>query len=119
MNPHWEFEERDGYLYFHVSGHDSLPKAVKYWTILSEKCKEFGCKKVLFIEDCENQLSALEIYELCVLLPDLLKGLKVAFLDRVSGMDAENKFGENVAVNRGVNGQIFNNEADAVSWLQG
>jgi hypothetical protein len=44
-------------------------------------------------------------------------GTYVAFVDRYLDQSEINQFAELVAVNRGLNGKIFNDEGQAVAWL--
>jgi hypothetical protein len=43
--------------------------------------------------------------------------LKIAFVDRKTDQNQLNRFGETVAVNRGVHGRLFTDVSEAEIWL--
>lgn len=114
------FEDRDGYLYVFISGkEESVSLALKYWQYILEECKKLGFERLLVEENFPNQLCATDMYTITSSIPKMgHSGLKIAFVDRVSEHNKLNLFGETVAVNRGVNGRVFAEIADAEAWLK-
>jgi hypothetical protein len=113
------FEERDGYLFAGVTGEtDNVDISSQYWKEIADKCKNDGTKKVLIVEDLPGGASMTEVYEVASALPQLgFFGIKIAFVDAHLDQQDVNRFGELVAVNRGLYGKIFNDVSEAEKWL--
>jgi hypothetical protein len=114
------FEERQGYLYAFVSGEkDSAAVSLESWRRVLEACYRLGYTRLMVEEDFPNQPTALEIYTVVSEVARMVTApLRIAFVDRRSEHRELNLFGENVAVNRGVSGRIFDNTEQAESWLR-
>lgn len=112
------YEERGPYLDARVSGSvDTIPTSLAYWKEIAEECRRRGFRRVLVIEMFETAAPLMDVYEVAKQLPPIIRGIKVAFVDvRLDELEA-NKFGEDVAVNRGAFGKVFSNEASAIEWL--
>lgn len=115
------FEDRDGYLYASVEGEiDNLDISTQYWREIAEKCKSLDAKKVLIVEDLPGGATVAEVYQVAAELPKMgFYGIKVAFVDRHLDQHELNKFGEVVALNRGLYGKVFNNVPAAEEWILG
>jgi len=113
-----KFEEREGYLYAFVNGEeDSLETSLAVWTAIAAECQTGHHRRVLIEEDFQTQLSPTDMYLFASKLPELFPDAKIAFVDRQSSHDDENRFGELVARNRCVFVRVFPNAHDAQSWL--
>jgi hypothetical protein len=115
------FESRDGYLYACVEGEiDNLEISTQYWREIAEKCKSEDAKKVLIVEDLPGGATVAEVYQIAAELPKMgFYGIKVAFVDGHLDQLELNKFGEVVALNRGLYGKVFNNVPEAEKWILG
>lgn len=115
------FEDRIGYLYAFVEGeNDSAEVTTLYWREIVAKCTENDTRKLMVEEDLPGGPSETEVYHLASGLSKLgLYRIKIAFVDRHLDQQDLNQFAELVAVNRGINGKIFNNVDDAEKWLAG
>ncbi len=113
------FEPRDGYLYAYVEGeHDSYEISKAYWLEVVAEVNRTGAKRVLIDENIVESASVAEVFRLASELPTFGFGAAyVAFVDRYLDQNEINEFAELVAVNRGLNGKIFNDERLAIEWL--
>lgn len=113
------FEDRTGYLYAFVDGeNDSAEVTTLYWREILARCSENDTRKLLVEEDLPGNPSETEVYHLASALSKLgFQRIKIAFVDRHLDQQELNRFAELVAVNRGVNGRIFNNAHEAEKWL--
>ena len=113
------YQEHEGYLHAFVSGEkDSVAVNLEYWRPVIAEIKKRGLNAVLVEENFPNQLSVAEIFTVTSAIPEMgAQGLKIAFVDQEAEHRALNLFGENVAVNRGVNGRVFKTREDAIAWL--
>ena len=113
------FEQRDGYLYAYVEGeHDNYEISMAYWLEVVCEVVRTAAKRVLIDENIVESATMEEVFRLASELPTLGFGATyVAFVDRYLDQNEINSFAELVAVNRGLNGKIFNNEQQAIDWL--
>lgn len=113
-----EYQARPGYLQLHVSGpFDSVDLSLTYWEEAATTCRRLGFSKLLVIEELGVPGDILEYYEVGLRLPAILRGIRVALVDRTPGEFELNRFGEDVAVNRGAEVRLFHREEEAVGWL--
>ncbi len=119
MRPQIETQVCDGYLLFHVTGSDSLEYSTEYFSSIAQECKQKDYKKALVIEELEGQLSTVDMFELGKRLSKIMSGIWVAFIDLVPEHHQENRFAENVAVNRGGTARVFQDRSEAENWLNG
>lgn len=111
------FEVRPSYLYAYVEGdHDSYEISRAYWQAIATESKRLGIRKVLIDENIQENASMADVFQLASELPAMGFG-KVAIVDRYLDQQEINSFGELVALNRGLNGKIFNDVAEAEAWL--
>lgn len=74
---------------------------------------------VLVIEELAERAAVLDIYEVASGLVALgFANIRIAFVDRNVDELPMMQFGETVARNRGIDGRVFANEADADAWLR-
>lgn len=113
------FEQRDGYLYAYVEGEqDNYEISKAYWQEVVDEVVRTDAKRVLIDENIVESASMAEVFKLASEIPTMgFGGTYVAFVDRYLDQAEINEFAELVAVNRGLNGKIFNNEELAVEWL--
>lgn len=113
------FQDRIGYLYAFIEGEtDNVEVTTQYWREIVAKWNENDTRKILVEEDLPRGPSETEVYHLASALPKLgFYRIKLAFLDRHLEQQELNRFAELVAVNRGINGKIFNNADEAEKWL--
>ena len=114
-------EHRNGYLYAYVEGEsDSYEISRAFWTEVADEVRRTDVERVLIDENIEQSVSMAEVFQLASELPKMGFGsARVAFVDRYLDQQEVNAFGELVAVNRGLSGKVFNNVAEAESWLIG
>ncbi len=116
----------DGFLRVHVSGHLSLADANAAFVEMLAAVEQHGSTRVLVdCQDLHDAFDTLEGFDHAAFGAELLRdswssgalhGVRFGYL--VSEADAEQaKFGENVAVNRGMNVKTFTRLEDAVRWL--
>lgn len=113
------FEHRATYLYAYVEGdEDSYQISAMYWREIAEECKTKKYTKVLIVEDIIASGTMADAYQLSSELPQMgYAGIKIAFVDKYVEQQDLNQFGELVAINRGINGKIFNEINTAEKWL--
>ena len=115
-----EHQPRDGYVYFKVTGEDSLETSLAYFQEVFDIAISMESPHILIDEYLDGDLSTIEMYELTEKIPDMQKGhvFKVAFVDSQAKNPAEQEFGVTVVRNRGMDGRKFGNIDDAVAWLK-
>lgn len=112
------YEDRGQYLCARISGaYDSVAASLAYWRDVAAEARSRGFRRVLIVEGFQTPLSLLDVYHVSEQIPALIRGLVVAFVDLRSEQFDDNKFGEDVAVNRGALGKVFATEEEAVEWL--
>lgn len=83
---------------------------------IAAACSEADCKKVLIRGSNANvKLTKMEFFKLGEEVAKLQ--VKVAIFTLTDASKDDERFFENVALNRGSNIQFFNNEQDAKDWL--
>ena len=113
------FEDRDSYLLAHITGRgENLEATRTTWRSIAVECKQRGFGKLLILEDIEGQLPFMDQYAFADGLKQIgFDGITVAFVDAKPEQYANNKFAEDVAANRGVNGRMFQTVDEAETWL--
>ena len=114
-----KFEDRNSYLYVHLTGQDSFEASLSYWNEIADQVKELGSKKLLVHEDLTGEVTEIEIYDVILdLVTSGLMDLKIAFYDEKSEDAALNALGHLVATNRGANIMIFKSLEAAQHWIE-
>ncbi len=91
------------------------------WQLVADECKARGLSRVLGISKVTGHVPVVELFEVGEKTPPMLARAgckKVAYVvlgDRES-LSAL-KFGEDVAVNRGLTTKVFSDESSALVWL--
>jgi hypothetical protein len=113
------FESRESYLLAHITGRgEELETTRATWRSIAAECKQRGFARVLILEDIEGELPFMQQYAFADGLSHLgFDGTKVAFVDAKPEQFTNNKFAEDVAVNRGALGRMFQTVAEAEAWL--
>jgi hypothetical protein len=112
-------ENRKEYLYALITGErDSYDVTMGAVTDIAAACKVRSARKLLVEHQIAGRLSALDIYRIATQLPDLFGGVDVGFVIRLATTPENPQFLENVARNRGGQGRLFGNVADAEAWLK-
>jgi hypothetical protein len=113
------FENRNGYLYAYVKGErDSYEISRAFWQEILDEVNRIKASRVLIDENIVQSVSMAEVFQLASEIPKMGFGsTRVAFVDRYLDQQEINSFGELVAVNRGFTGKVFNDVAEAESWL--
>ena len=112
-------EEREGYIYFHVEGRDSLEVSKAYFSEVFRQAAELGYKKILIDEALEGGLNTIEMYDLTEMISSVENKalLKVAFVDHDAKNATDQEFGVTVVRNRGMNAKRFSSVEEARDWL--
>ena len=116
-----EMIERDGFLHAKVKGEKTIANVGAYLHQIYLACLESGIPVVLIEENMDGRMSVMDIFEVVVegskeTWPHVRK---VAYVDVNPDHPFEDiQFGENVAVNRGVNGKVFRTVAEAEAWIR-
>lgn len=114
-----EFEKRPEYLYAFVTGDkDSYEISRQYWQEIASERRRVNCKRVLIEEDIQGEMSITEMYRFTSEIVDIgFSGIFIAFVDRHLSQRELNKFGELVAINRGLLGEVFDAVEAGETWL--
>jgi hypothetical protein len=112
------FEERPGYLYVRVSAmHTNQATAEHYLERIAEKCAEVSADKLLIFRDITDSLDIPAMYWVATRMADVLKGVRVAFVNPHHFNDPALKFGRDLILQRQGTIELFSKEADAIDWL--
>ncbi len=113
------FEARPEYLYARVSGErDSYEISRQYWQEIKDECKRIGTSRVLIEENISDNVTAIDAFRMTTeFLQTNFSVIKIAFVDLCPEQGELNKFGELVAINRGVNIKLCKDTTDAETWL--
>lgn len=113
------YEDRGSYLQARVSGPvDTVATSLAYWNAVAGECRSRGRTRLLVVEDFQSSAPLPDVFQVAEKLPSIVRGIQVAFVDRRIDEFEANKFGEDVAVNRGAHGRVFADEASAIRWLE-
>lgn len=96
---------------------DSYAISSAYWREIAAECSERGSTKLFVEEDIPEAVSFSDMYRIAAELPELFRGIVIAFVDRFAEQTELNSFGELVAQNRGVRGRLFADVGTAENWL--
>ncbi len=119
LNYTLEFENRDTYLYAHLTGEDSFSASLSYWNEIADQLNKTGHKKLLVHENLTGELTEEEMYDLIVDLADSgMNEIRIAFFDENPADETINNLGQLVANHRGGNVCIFKDLSNACSWIE-
>jgi hypothetical protein len=113
------FQDRPGYLYAYVEGdEDGYEVSRAYWQEVADEVRRSGVKQVLIDENITGNGTIADAFRFGSELPGMGFGrTRIAFVDRHLDQDEVNRFGELVALNRGMNARVFNDLPEAEAWL--
>ena len=115
------FTEKFGYVHAVATGENSVENMKGYLEELVRECATRGDRRVLVEERFVGpRLGMVDIFDLASTISDRARGLfeAIAYVDINAENDLNAKFGENVAVNRGLRVRVFRTVEDAASWLK-
>jgi hypothetical protein len=114
------FENRESYLLAHITGRgEELETTRTTWRSIATECKQRGFTRVLILEEIAGELPIMDQYAFADGLTKLgFDGIKAAFVDAKPEQFTNNKFAEDVAVNRGAHGRMFATVVEAEAWLR-
>lgn len=116
-------QELPEYIRVEVSGSRTrgkeMEEAVDLWKQVVEVCQASGRDRILFITMATGRIPTLEAYEVAGHPEDFgwSRGYKMALVDLNPESLEDNQFAGTVAVNRGFNVKIFDNEKEGEIWL--
>jgi hypothetical protein len=116
-------EEQQNYIRVEVSGKRIPGKetddAIRVWASVAETCRKKNITRILAINNIPGRLPALAAYSLAESPEEFgwSRHFKLTVVDVNEDSRKDNLFTETVAVNRGYNVKIFDNENDAKEWL--
>ena len=118
------FENADGYLRFEVSGvrvaRTLARDMLDVWKRVAAECRARSAARVLGINRLTGPVPTLEVFHIGQEVPGILgpdvRRLAFVVLGGEEALSA-NRFFEDVAVNRGLAGRVFGEEAEAIAWL--
>jgi uncharacterized iron-regulated protein len=112
------FQDRDGYLHCSISGDkDSFQTTLAAVTEVAEVCRSRQITKLLVEHSIAGRLSTMEIFGIAARLPELYRGVLVAFVVHQTEIPENPAFLETVARNRGAQGRLFRTVLEAEAWL--
>lgn len=113
------YDDRGTYFHARVSGPlDTVATSLAYWHAVADECRRRGHTRLLMVEDFQTSAPLPDVFQVAEKLPAIVRGIQVAFVDKRIDEFEANKFGEDVAVNRGAHGRVFADEASAIAWLE-
>ena len=116
-------KEFQDYIRVEVSGARTSGKekedAVNLWRRVVDACSESGINRVLVVSSVTGRIPTLEAYEVAGHPEEFgwSRDYKLALVDLDEESRRDNIFAENVAVNRGFQVKVFDNEQEAEIWL--
>ena len=111
-------ELRDGYALVRFDGQESYEDALCFWKELLQESEVRDEKYFLVVGEPKKPLTPYEVQMLCLEIARMGKGKTIAYVDPHREDYGANMAGEKVAVNRGMNTQVFTSEKDAKEWLE-
>lgn len=114
------FEEYPNYLYALVHGEQyGYEVLAGFLREIANECKKRGLDQVCIEENISGTASEEDVVRIASELADLgFRDIRMAYIDRFQEEQQEmNEMGQSVAVDHGVQVQIFNNQVEAENWL--
>lgn len=110
-------ELREGYVLVKFEGQESYEDAYLFWKHLLQESEIRDQQKIIVVGEPRAPLTPCEVQMLCLEIAKMGKGRIIAYVDPHKEYYGANMAGELVAVNRGMNTQVFTNEKEAVEWI--
>ncbi|MFL6468315.1 MAG: hypothetical protein ACJ72Z_10200 [Pyrinomonadaceae bacterium] len=114
------FEEYPNYLYALVHGEKyGYGVLAGFLREIAVECRKRGFEQVCIEENISATASEEDVVRIASELPDLgFRDIRMAYIDRFQDEQKEmNEMGQGVAVEQGMEVQIFNNQMEAERWL--
>lgn len=117
--------ESDGILRVDLQGHrdakQAISQATSIWPRVAAECRARNIYRILAISQLTGRLPPLSAYAISSNPQQFNwdRNFQLAFVDLNPESLADNQFGELVATNRGWSMKVFDNEQDAMTWLNG
>ena len=115
------FTQKPGYVHAVATGKNSVENMHAYLEELVRECAARGDRRVLIEERLVGpRLGMVDVFDLASAVSERARGLfeAIAYVDINAENDLNIKFGENVAVNRGLRVRVFRKIEDAAEWLK-
>ena len=112
-------EQRPRYLYAHVKSKSSLPAmTVEYLKEITERCRETQCNRVVIDNEVPKAFWVWDIFPVATRFPRMgSECTKVAIVDQFADRIENEEFSVLVGSRCGVDVHVFNNLAEAESWV--
>jgi len=113
------FEDYSEYLYALVHGDQYGYEVLSgFLKDIADECKRRNFRKVLIEENISATANKEDVYRTASELPEFgFAGIRMAYIDRFTEQKELNEFGHDVAVDNGIDVQIFATQAEADAWL--
>ena len=114
-----EFSSADGILRAHVTGErDDFAISMAWWKAIAVEARRVRPAGVLIVEKFNNNLPIGELSELIDVIARLdFAGALIAYVDLAPCTPNHHDLSETMAINRGMAGRVFADEASARAWL--
>ena len=115
------FAQKPGYVHAIAAGPNTVENMRGYVGDLIRECAAKGYRRVLVEERLVGpRIGMFEVFDFASGASDSARGLfeAIAFVDVNAENDLNVKFGENVAVNRGLQVRVFRTVEEAAAWLK-
>jgi len=114
------FENRQDYLYASVVTTKNKPEVlIAYWRAIADAVNERSARRLLVEKGSAPEASTADAFTVAAALREMgFDGIPIALVKHAAVTAESQRFVENVARNRGVMMSIFENVADAESWLR-
>ena len=114
-------DPKEGYLHIRVKGENNPATARRYIKDIIAVCTAEGCPNVLIEEDLVGP--RLGVGDIFAIISEKTEAVRpvirlMAFVDVNATSPTNMKFGEDVAVNRGVTVRVFDAVPEAEKWLR-
>ena len=113
------FEDYPNYLYALVHGEKYGYEVLSgFLREIADECKKRNFKQVLIEENISATASQEDVFRIASELPEFgFSDIRMAYIDRFLEQKDMNEFGQDVAVDHGVDVQIFGDMESANNWL--
>lgn len=103
----------------HAPDYEISPESnEKMWKALSQACRKHKCLKVLAEGPTQKRkITSMDAYQSGSQVSESIPGLKLAICIYEYKTDETTEFFKNVAYNRGVHIEFFNDKQKALAWL--
>jgi hypothetical protein len=115
------FDDYPDYLYALVHGDQYGYEVLSgFLRDIADECKRRNFRQVLIEENISATANKEDVYRTASELPEFgFAGIRMAYIDRFTEQKELNEFGHDVAVDNGIDVQIFASQAEADAWLTG